>query len=283
VTVSLDQQDAIALAERADGMTRDAQHSGLSGRAVADDKRAAAVGEALDQLPQRRAEQPGLVFDEVGSTARIASRSAPLPAARAASRHRSSTGERNPVATAIGMPSWPAACRRISSIRVARAAPVETNAAYGGCSPQRPIAAAAAIPSGVSASPSLSVCRRSSTYRVPCPSLIGRCHTGRRLAPRSDGPERMGPGHYPSTVTQSDQHGPVLADVVDETPRSSRRVFPANAPSRPAPATPPSWAGPRCSSATSSVGPSKFDARSPVLIVAEDSPDVVLWKAGAAD
>ena len=64
-------------------------------------------------------------------------------------------------------------CRRISSILLARAAPVETNAAYGGCNRSRPIASAAATPSAVSASPSLSVCRRSSTYRI-CSPLLAR-------------------------------------------------------------------------------------------------------------
>jgi hypothetical protein len=47
----------------------------------------------------------------------------------AASRQRFSTDDRNPAAGVIGVPSWPAACRKISGIWVARAAPVETNAA----------------------------------------------------------------------------------------------------------------------------------------------------------
>jgi len=50
----------------------------------------------------------------------------------AACRQRSSTDDRNPAADVIGISSCPAACRKISSIWVARAAPVETNAAYGG-------------------------------------------------------------------------------------------------------------------------------------------------------
>jgi hypothetical protein len=55
--------------------------------------------------------------------------SAPFPAALAASRQRSSAEDRSPVAAAIGVSAWPAACRKISSIWVARAAPVETSAA----------------------------------------------------------------------------------------------------------------------------------------------------------
>jgi len=47
----------------------------------------------------------------------------------AASRQRLSADDRNPVATVIGVSSWPAACRKISSIWVVRAAPVEMNAA----------------------------------------------------------------------------------------------------------------------------------------------------------
>ena len=61
--------------------------------------------------------------------ARTASRSAPLPAALAASRQRSSTEDRNPAAAVISTSPCPAACRKISSIWVARAAPVDTNAA----------------------------------------------------------------------------------------------------------------------------------------------------------
>ena len=60
--------------------------------------------------------------------ARMSLRSARLPAALAASRQRYSTEDRSPVAAVIGVSSWPAACRKISSIWVARAAPVETNA-----------------------------------------------------------------------------------------------------------------------------------------------------------
>jgi hypothetical protein len=83
-----------------------------------------------------------------GWMARVTSSSAPLPAAVAACRQRSSTDDLNPVAAVIGMSSWPAACRKISSIWVARAAPVETNAAHGGCSRSRPIASASAAPCG---------------------------------------------------------------------------------------------------------------------------------------
>jgi hypothetical protein len=61
--------------------------------------------------------------------ARVSSRSARLPAALAASRQRFSTEDRSPVAAVIGVSSGPAACRKISSIWVARAAPVDTNAA----------------------------------------------------------------------------------------------------------------------------------------------------------
>jgi hypothetical protein len=52
-----------------------------------------------------------------------------LPAALAASRQRSSTEDRSPGAAVIAVSSWPAACRKISSIWVARAAPADTNAA----------------------------------------------------------------------------------------------------------------------------------------------------------
>ena len=94
-----------------------------------------------------------------------------LPAALAASRQRFSTEDRSPVAAVIGVSSWPAACRNISGIWVARAAPAETNAAQGGCSPSRPVISASAAPCGVRRSPSLPVCRRSSTYHVSgsCP------------------------------------------------------------------------------------------------------------------
>jgi hypothetical protein len=53
----------------------------------------------------------------------------------AACRQRSSTDDRNPVADVIGISSCPTACRKFSSIWVARAAPVETNAAYGEVQP----------------------------------------------------------------------------------------------------------------------------------------------------
>ena len=53
----------------------------------------------------------------------------PCPLPLAASRQRFSTGNRSPVAAVIGVSSWPAACRKISSIWVARAAQAETNAA----------------------------------------------------------------------------------------------------------------------------------------------------------
>src|SRR5829696_5952823 len=52
------------------------------------------------------------------------------------------------------------------SISVARSAPVETNSAYGGCRSARPMASASATPFSLSRSPSLSVCRRSSIYRM---------------------------------------------------------------------------------------------------------------------
>jgi hypothetical protein len=52
-----------------------------------------------------------------------------LPRCRGRFSQRSSTGDRNPAAGVIGVSSWPAACRKISSVWVARAAPVETNAA----------------------------------------------------------------------------------------------------------------------------------------------------------
>jgi len=64
-----------------------------------------------------------------GSRARMSSTSACLPAALAASRQRFSTEDRSPVAAVIGVSSWPAACRKIPGIWVARAALVDTNAA----------------------------------------------------------------------------------------------------------------------------------------------------------
>jgi len=59
----------------------------------------------------------------------MSSTSACLPAALAASRQRFSTEDRSPVAAVIGVSSWPAACRKIPGIWVARAALVDTNAA----------------------------------------------------------------------------------------------------------------------------------------------------------
>ena len=53
----------------------------------------------------------------------------PSPAVLAASRQRSSTDDPDPAAVVIGVSSWPSACRKTSSIWVARAAPLETNAA----------------------------------------------------------------------------------------------------------------------------------------------------------
>ena len=51
-----------------------------------------------------------------------------------------------PGAYVIDALSYPAACRRISSIWVARAAPVDTIAVYGGCSRSRPIALPRPLP-----------------------------------------------------------------------------------------------------------------------------------------
>jgi hypothetical protein len=62
-----------------------------------------------------------------GSIARVASRSAPF----AAWRQRSSTDDRNPAATVIGIWSRPAARRKTSSIWVAFRAGRETNATCG--------------------------------------------------------------------------------------------------------------------------------------------------------
>src|SRR5699024_7462081 len=63
-----------------------------------------------------------------GSTRRIASRSAPLPAVLAVSRHRPSTEDLSPGFSVISTSSCPACRRRIRSISVARFAPVEMNA-----------------------------------------------------------------------------------------------------------------------------------------------------------
>ena len=70
-----------------------------------------------------------------GPMARMSFRAARLPAALAASRQRFSTEDRSPVAAVIGVSSWPAACRNISGIWMARAAPAETNAGAGRVQP----------------------------------------------------------------------------------------------------------------------------------------------------
>jgi hypothetical protein len=74
---------------------------------------------------------------------------------------------------------------------VARAAPVDTYAAYGGCGPSRPITSASDTPRGVRRSPSLSVCRRSSTYRMsgsrPAVALSGPSFA-EIIRPRRPGP-----------------------------------------------------------------------------------------------
>ena len=147
-----------------------------------------------------------------GSMAPIASRSARLPAALAASRQRSSTGDRSPVAAVIGVSSWPAACRKISSLQVTRAAPVETNAASGGCSPPRPIISASAAACGVRRSPSLSMCRRSSTYRMSrsCP-VVARSCSSRGVVSRTgrERPRAVGDHTAPAAPARAGNcHGP---------------------------------------------------------------------------
>jgi hypothetical protein len=132
---------------------------------VGDDECASALRQAFDQLPQHQTQQPGLPLDELRVDRPDGLTSAPFPAAFAASRQRSSTDEWRPLASVIGTSSWPAALRSISSVCVQRDAPVDTKATYGGLS--RPaIASASATSRGVRRSPSLSVCRRNSTYRV---------------------------------------------------------------------------------------------------------------------
>jgi hypothetical protein len=93
-----------------------------------------------------------------------------------------------PAAPVIGTSSCPAACRKISSIWVARAAPVDTNAAYGGRNRSRPIISASAIPRGVSRSPSLSV-----TGAAPRTACAGPAPLRRRYARPSPGTSK--PGH----------------------------------------------------------------------------------------
>jgi hypothetical protein len=70
---------------------------------MADDQCPTTVGQPFDHPPQRRAEQPGLMLDKIGVNPRISSIEAPLPAAFAASRHRSSTPDRSLVSVVIGI------------------------------------------------------------------------------------------------------------------------------------------------------------------------------------
>ena len=81
---------------------------------------------------------------------------------RGASLQRSATKDRNPVARMIGVSSWAAAPQ---DFEMARAAPADTNAAYGGCSRPRPVISASAAPSG-EAIILVVVCRRSSVLTV---------------------------------------------------------------------------------------------------------------------
>jgi hypothetical protein len=81
---------------------------------------------------------------------------------RGASLKRSTTKDRNPVARVIGVSSWVAAPQ---DFEMARAAPGDTNAAYGGRSRSRPVISASAAPSG-EAIILVVVCRRSSVLTV---------------------------------------------------------------------------------------------------------------------
>ena len=124
------------------------EHGRLAGGAGAHHQRPAALGQPPGDLPQDRPEQPRFPRGQVGVNRPHGLQARPFPAAFASSRQRSSTDDRNPATTVTGIWSWPAACRKISSIWVARAAPVDTYATYGGCSPSRPIAPASATPWG---------------------------------------------------------------------------------------------------------------------------------------
>ncbi len=64
--VVLDDQDAFALAQRGDDLGGQAEDSSLVGRAVADDQRAAIVGQRVEDAAKRSPQQHRLLLDEVG-------------------------------------------------------------------------------------------------------------------------------------------------------------------------------------------------------------------------
>lgn len=91
----------------------------------------------------------------------LASRTAPFPAVALRSSV-STTRDRNPVARVIGVSSWAAAPQ---DFEMARAAPADTNATYGGCSRSRPVISVSAAPSG-EAIILVVVCRRNSVLTL---------------------------------------------------------------------------------------------------------------------
>ena len=59
-------QHAGALAHRLDDLAGESEHGGFVGRAVADSECPPTLGEALEDAAQRRAEDGGVLFDELG-------------------------------------------------------------------------------------------------------------------------------------------------------------------------------------------------------------------------
>ena len=104
-----DEQNAGALAERLDGLTCQAGDRGLVRWAVTDDQRPTTIGKRLDNPAQRRPQEAFLMLNQVRVDGRICSTVAPLPAALAAARQRSSTVDRSPDTSTIEMSSCPAA------------------------------------------------------------------------------------------------------------------------------------------------------------------------------
>jgi hypothetical protein len=129
VPAVLDQQNPFALAQWRDNPAGEPEHSGLGGGAVARYQRPAALGQPRHHLPQRRAEQPRLALDQVrvdGPDVLQARSLARCPGCAAlAILHRGPQPRRRGDRGVV----LPGRVPQIFSIWVARAAPVETNAA----------------------------------------------------------------------------------------------------------------------------------------------------------